>query len=343
MKPMYKITFIFVILLIVSEAYAQSLPDISYRDYGFSKLVKQVEQIYYSIDGDSVEKVEKVTRKFNADGNIESYKNQSFLDDSWAKSKTVYKKGRLHQEVWIHSNPYLNRTYAYVYDKQNRITKEKIRFQDGAKSYINFQYQNNQLHLIEAEIDGVKSSAKRYYSGKGSLYKETHWQKVLGESDIVTNYFFLEDKEILSFIEPQSFFYATAYLKDAMGDNAIEIKFKLKENDIAQNKLLKGISQFDAEAPKDNLPFDLQAYSDQTLQAYFKNKEEIKPYGMQFFLRDGFGNIYVEAEMDLKAKNISGIGFFKLEYADGTTSGNTEFQHKKWHILEAMLDKLKFP
>ncbi len=343
MKAIYKTALTTFFLLITSVAFAQSLPLISYQDYGYKKQVKKVAQIYYSFDGENVEKVEKLIRVFNADGNLESYENQSFLDESWAKSKTVYKKSRLHQEVWQHSNPYLNRTYTYRYDKQNRITKEKIRFKDGAKSYIDFHYQNKQLNLIDAEIDGVKSNTKRHYSQNGNLYKEIHHQKVPGEADIITNYFYLEDREILSFVAPKSYFYAKAYLKDAMDDIAIELKFKLIEDSTAQNKLLKGIQRFDAEAPKDNLPFSLQSYSEQTLQAYFKNPKELTPYQMSLFIRDKHKNIIAEAEVDLNAKKIAGIGFFQITYSDGTIIGNTDFQHKKVHIFEAMLNKYQLP
>lgn len=349
MKAIYKISFTILALLIVSGAYPQSLPDISYRDYGYSKPLKKVTQMYYSIDYDNdgsvknVEEVEKVTQIFNADGNIESYENKSFLDESWAKSQSAYKQGRLHKQVWAHSNPYLNRTYTYVYDKQGKITEEKIRFKDGSKSHIKFRYKDSLLREIEADIDGTQSVTERYYSAKGKLYKEIHRQKVPNEVDIVTNYFYLEDKEILSFVAPQSYFYATAYLKDAMGHHSGEIKFKLIEDSTAQNKLLKGIQRFDKEAPNDNLPFDLQAYSEQTLQAYKKNKKELKPYRMMLYLRDENNNITAEAEVDLKAKNIAGIGYFKTEFADGTTIGTTDFRHKRLHIFEAMLEQTKLP
>ncbi|MBD3749328.1 MAG: hypothetical protein IE931_07525 [Sphingobacteriales bacterium] len=319
-------------------ALAQTLPQISYKDYSFKKPIKQVEQIYYSFDGDSLEKVEKVARTFNADGNIESYKNQSFLDDSWSKSKASYKNNYLHQEFWQHSNPYLNRTYTYIYDNQNRIIEEKIRFKGGAKSHISFQYQANQLHLINAEIDDVKSTTERFYSQKGNLYKEIHRQKVLGENDIVTQYFYLEDQEIMSFVEPKNYFYATAYL-----GNQVEIKFKLIEDTVAQNKLYKGIMHFDQDAPKDNLPFDLQAYSGQTLQAYIKNQKELKPYRILLFYRNAIGDILAEAEVDTKTKTVSGIGFFKLVYADGSVFGSTQFDEKIHKHFNKMLIELALP
>ncbi|ATL47801.1 hypothetical protein COR50_11840 [Chitinophaga caeni] len=339
------------IFLIISytSAFAQTLPDITYQDYGYSKPLNKVTQMYYSIEYDNdssvknVEEVEKVTQAFNTNGNIESYENKSFLDESWAKSQSTYKQGHLHKQVWTHSNPYLNRTYTYVYDKQSRITEEKIHFKGGSKSHIKFRYKDSLLTEIEADIDGTQSVTERYYSAKGKLHKEIHRQKVPNEADIVTNYFYLEDKEILSFVEPQSYFYATAYLKDAMAHHSGEIKFKLIEDSTAQNKLLKGILRFDKEAPNDNLPFDLQAYSEQTLQAYKKNPKELKPYRMVLYLRDENNNITAEAEVDLKAGNIAGIGFFKTEFTDGKTTGTTEFSHKKLHLFEAMLEQTKLP
>ncbi len=337
------------VILAASGSNAQSLPDISYRDYDYTKPVKKVTQMYYSIDYDNdgsvtnVEEVEKVTQTFNADGNIESYENQSFLDDSWAKSQSTYKHGRLHKQAWTHTNPYLNRTYTYVYDKHGKITEEKIRFKDGSKSHIKFRYKENLLREIEADIDGTQSVTERYYSSKDKLYKEIHRQKTPDEADIVTNYFYLEDKEILSFVEPQSYFYATAYLKDATGYHSGEIKFKLIEDSTAQDKLLKGISRFDKEAPNDHLPFDLQAYSEQTLQAYKKNQKELKPYRMVLYLRDENNDVVAEAEVDLKAKNIAGIGLFKTEFANGTTTGTTDFRHKRLHIFEAMLQQIVLP
>lgn len=317
----------------------QSLPNISYQDYGFNKQVSQVEQIFYSIDGDSIEKVEKVIHRFNSDGKISAFENQSFLDESWAKSKAVYKNNRLHQEIWEHSNPYLNRTYTYKYNKQGKITEEKIRFKDGSKSHIKFHYKNNLLNEIEADIDGTQSITERHYSQKGNLYKEMHRQKVLGEDDIITNYFYLENREIISYLEPQSYFYATVYQTDAMGNEVSEIKFKLIEDSTAQGKLMKGIHRFEKEAPTDNLPFGLKQYTEQTLQAYNKNKDELILFNMKLFLRDEHNNSITEAEVDVKTKTIVGIGFFKIEYADGSTTGTTNFLHKKLHIFEALLQQ----
>ena len=96
----YKIVLSAIIFFAFMVSKGQSLPNITYQDYGFKKQVSQVEQVFYSFEGDSIEKVEKVIRTFNADGNIESYENQSFLDDSWSKSKASYKNGQPQSDLY---------------------------------------------------------------------------------------------------------------------------------------------------------------------------------------------------------------------------------------------------
>ncbi|WP_346236860.1 hypothetical protein ABDK00_013545 [Niabella insulamsoli] len=335
MKSASKIQFTILWLLIALGSAAQTLPQISYRDYGYPQPVKKVEAIYYSVDGDSIEKVEKITRCFNSDGNIESYENRNFLDDSWAKANSIYNKGKLQTETWTHSNPYLNRTYTYRYNRQGRIVEERIRFKDGSKNQVRFIYQDSLLERIQADMDGTKSETMRYYSAKGKLYKEIHRQKAPGEADIVTNYFYLDDKEIISYVEPKSYFYATAYLNDL-----VEIKFKLIEDSVAQNKLLKGIHRFEKEAPIDNLPFGLQQYSEQTLQTFEKNKGELIPFKLTLYLKDKYNNIIAEADVDVKTKNITGIGFFKITLANNSVIGNTAYDRKVYHEFVRMLQAL---
>ena len=74
---------------------------------------------------------------------------------------------------------------------------------------------------------------------------------------------------------------------------------------LAQGYAILGVSP-DKEAKhqkfieKYNLPFDLQEYSEQTLQAYAKNPEELKPYRMLVFLHDEHKNIIAEDSVGRK-------------------------------------------
>lgn len=320
--------------LITSIGYSQSLPKINYRDYGYTKPIKQSAAIYYSIEGDSIEKVEHVLQKFNAQGNIESYHNQSYLDDSWASAKSTYKKERLHKEVWTHSNAYLNRTYAYSYNAQNQLVRQKIRFKDGVNSALQFKYLNNRLQQIDADIDGVKSVTEKVYSTNGTLYKEIYRQQVPNQAALVTQYFYLDDKEIMSYQTPQNNCYVTVYI-----NNTVQIHFKVVDSSDTHTKLLKGIQRFEKEAPNDNLPFNLKSFTNQTLQAYDKYPSQLIPYHMVMFLHDANNSIIAEAEVAVKTKEIVGIGFFEIQYSDGTTTGTTAFNQKTVAIFKTMLQQ----
>lgn len=326
------------LLLFAADCFAQALPDINYRDYGYHKQVKRLEQIYYGFDGDSIEKVEKVIRGFNVQGNIEHYETYNFLDGSWAKSSATYRRGLLYREVWQHSNAYLNRTYTYQYDKQDRIIKEHIRFKDGSRSYTRFQYKNNLLFETEADIDGTRSVSRRYYTRNGQLYKEMHWQKVPGEADILTNYFYVNEKEVLSYVEPQSYFYATAYI-----DDIGEIKFRLNEDSTIQDKLLQIFSGFGTGTLQDSLPFNLQTYTEKLLELYKNNKNKVIPYRMVLYARDDQKGMLAEAEVDIKNKSITSIGFFKIEYSDGAVTGATDYDGNMRTAFETRLRKIGLP
>lgn len=326
------------LILFVSSSIAQSVPKITYQDYGFEKPVKQVAEFYYSFDNDSIEKVEKLTYRFNKHGKIESIANKSFLDDSWSKATMRYRKKVLHKEFWENSNPYLSRTYTYLYNKQGQIIEQKIRFKDGEKSSIRFTYQKNLIAKIEAEIDGFESVTSYFYSTNGKLYKEIQSQKKPNETEIKSQTFYLENQEILSFVEPKSYFLASAYL-----DGVAEIHFKLVDDTLEQNKLMKNIIRFDREAALDRLPFDLQTYSEQTLETYRKNKDKLLPVQIKLFIRDIENHKLAEAEIDIQTKAISGIGFFKIEFADGTIHGDTNFDKKAITYFEELRNKINIP
>lgn len=326
---------------IIQLAEAQSLPDISYKDHGYNKPVKQVEQVYYSFESDSIEKVEKTIRKFNADGNMGSFENQSFLDDSWTKSKTTYIKGQILKEVWEHSNPYLNRTSTFEYDVKGRMIKENIKFQDGALSFIKYAYKDDRLYQIASTIDGVRSVTERYYSKKGVLYKEIHRQKVPNDSDIITNYYYLNEKEIGSYVLPRNYFYKSIYLNDQ-----VEIKFKLVENTATLDAFYESLSQFEREARNDQQSLSLQTYAEQTLLKFKENNLHIKPYSILLYYRgekNSAGDILAEAEVDPLTNTLFGIGFFKITYTDKTVVGSTDYNMNMRRYFEKVLNELQLP
>ena len=318
------------------SSFAQSLPEISYRDYGFHKQVKQVSTVYYSIEERTIDKVEMVTRNFNKAGNLVGFENKSFLDDSWSKSTTTYKNGKAFQQFWKCSNPYLDRTYTYKYDKAGRVIQQDIKFKDLAKSYIKYSYKDGLLDQITAKIEGVKSVSTHYYTAKKELYKKIHRQLETGKKDIVTNYFYLEGKEIMSYEEPKKYFNASTY-----APNNVEMKFNLTDDSDSQDKLLKGMLRFNKEAPMGALPFGLKEYSEQTLQFYQKNKDKLIHDQILIHVKNAHKDIVAEGEIGLKNKDLAGINFSRILYADGKISGSTMFDNDVEAKLKKTLAQLK--
>lgn len=307
-------------VLIGLNSFAQSLPEISYRDYDFNKQVKQVATMYYSLDEGAIDKVEMVTRIFNTAGNLVSFENKSYLDDSWSKSTTSYKNGKAFQQFWKSSNPYLNRTYTFSYDKVGRVIQQDIKFKDLKKSYIKYTYKNGLLDQITAEIEGIKSVSTHYYTSKKELYKKIHRQLETGKKDIITNYFYLEGKEIMSYVEPKKYFNASTYTP-----NNVEMKFNLKDNSDYQDKLLKGMLRFDKEAPMGILPFGLKEYSEQTIDFYNKNKDKLSQDQILIHIKNEHKDIIAQGEVGLLNKDLAGVNFSRIVYADGKISGSTMF------------------
>ena len=324
-------------VLIGVNSFAQSLPEINYRDYGFYKQVKQVSTMYYSLDEGSIDKVEMVTRNFNKAGNLVSFDNKSYLDDSWSKSTVSYKGGKAFQQIWKSSNPYLSRTYTYKYDNAGKVIQQDIKFKDLAKSYINYSYKNGLMYQITAYIEGIKSVSTHYYTAEKELYKTTHRQLETGKSDIISHSYCLEGKEILSYVAPNKDVYVNAYL-----GGAAELKLKIMEGSAAQEKVLQSILRFEKDAESGKLPFGIQEHSEQTLQFYRKQKNGVLEPEIDIFIRNNQKDVIAQGVVDPKTKKLTAINFTQIIYANGSTSGATIFDNQVQAKLQSILGKYNF-
>ena len=336
-KKIIQTSYFFTIAMIIGlSSYAQGLPEINYRDYNFNKRVKQVATMYYSLDEGASEKVELVTRNFNTAGNLLNTENKRHLDNSWSKSTVTYRDGKPFQQIFERSNPYLDKIYSYKTDKTGKIIQHDIQFKDLERSTISYSYKDGLLYQITADVEGTKSVSTHFYSIKKELYKKTHRELGVGYSDIVTQHFYLGGKEIMSYDEPKNNFKVYTYFY-----GSVEMSFKLVEDSVSQEKLLKGITRFDNEAPMAKLPYGLAEYSEQTLQFYDKNKDKLIRKKILIFVKNENNDIIAEAEVDLKLKKLAGINFSKITYADGKISGGTVFNNETKAKLEATLAKLE--
>ena len=324
-----------ILLLLSFNASAQSLPQINAKDYEFESNTKQVEITTYNVKNDSVVVLEISSYSFNNKGDIVSYENHHKQNKTWEKEKYTYKKGRLHKRSEKYSNSTLNKKHYYTYDNNGYLINEQIRLNNGNTNTVKFEYKDNLLHKISSTVDDVVITY--LYTQKGHLFKKVYSKKEVDQTNVISNHFYLENKEILSYIAPKNHYKAHIYNEN------VYIGFELIDDERVKSKLDKGIQRFNQEAPKDNLPFNLQKHSNQTWQFYDKNLDKVIPFEIKIYkyIKDASGNKikYAEAIVDIKTKTISSVSFYKTTFKNNTIVGSTDFDK---NIFSELKEDIKF-
>nr|WP_299206470.1 hypothetical protein [uncultured Brumimicrobium sp.] len=307
-----------IFLLNISIGFAQELPDISNTDYGFTKKVTKVETVCYNLNKNPIK---TVAYQFDEDGFIKDYHVKNLKDNSWQKTKSYYKNDKLYKRVFKHSNASFNKKHRYTYNKQGHLIDEYISQKNGHSNHINFEHQNNLIHKISSTID--KTVITHHYTQKGHLFKKVVSKKQANLPNLVSNHFYLENKEIFSYTEPKKHYKAHIYNEN------VYIGFELIDDERVKSKLDRGIQRYNQEAPKDNLPFNLQQHCNQTWQFYDKNLDKVIPYEIKIYKykKDASGNKikYAEAIVDIKSKTISSVSFYKTTFNNNSVVGSTAF------------------
>lgn len=331
--------FSVILLLLSFNANAQSLPQINAMDYGFEPNTKQVEITTYNVKNDSAVVLEISSYSFNNEGAMESYEHRNKQNKSWKKEKNTYKKGRLHKSIRKYSNSTLNKKQYYTYDDNGNLISEQIRFNSGNTNTVKFEYKNNLLHKISSNTDDVVIT--HHYNQKRHLFKKVYSKKGNGKTNVVSNHFYLENKEIFSYTAPKSHYKAHIYNEN------VYIGFELIDDERIKSKLDRGIQRFNKEAPKDNLPFNLQKHCNQTWQFYNKNLDKVIPFEIKIYRykKDASGNKikYAEAIIDIKTKTISSVSFYKTTFKNNTVVGNTSFDENLFSEFKEDITYINIP
>ncbi|WP_298264874.1 hypothetical protein [uncultured Lutibacter sp.] len=332
--------FFLCILLLNSPAFlAQSLPQINAKDYEFESNTKQVEITTYNIENDSVVVSKISSYSFNSEGAMESYESRNKQNKSWEKEKNTYKKGRLHKKTGKYSNSVLNKKHHYTYDDNVHLSNEQIRLNNGNTNTVKFEYKDNLLHKISSNLD--ETVITHHYTQKGHLYKKVYAMKQAGKPNLVSNHFYLENKEIFSYIVPKNHYKAHIYNEN------VYIGFELIDDERIKSKLDKGIQRFNKEAPKDNLPFNLQQHCNQTWQFYNKNLDKVIPFEIKIYKykKDASGNKikYAEAIVDIKTKTISSVSFYKTTFNNNSVVGSTAFDENLFSEFKEDITFINIP
>lgn len=318
MKQLILFFTISIFSLNISIGFAQALPDIRNTDYGFTKKVTKVEVVFYNLNKNPIK---TVAYQFNEDGFIKDYYVKNLKDNSWQKTKSYYKNNRLYKRVFKHSNASFNKKHRYTYDDNGNLISEQIRLNNGNTNTVKFEYKDNLLHKISSNVDEIVIT--HHYTQKGHLFKKVVSKKQADKPNVVSNHFYLENKEIFSYTAPKNHYKAHIYNEN------VYIGFELIDDERIKSKLDRGIQRYNQEAPKDNLPFNLQKHCNQTWQFFDKNLDKVIPFEIKIYKykKDASGNNikYAEALVDIKTKTISSVSFYKTTFKNNTVVGNTAF------------------
>ncbi|TXE13089.1 hypothetical protein FUA26_04655 [Seonamhaeicola algicola] len=327
------------LLLLSLNTIAQSVTNINAKDYGFEPNTKQVEITTYNIDNDSAVALEISSYSFNNEGNIESYEHRNKQNKSWEKEKNIYKKGKLHKRTCKHTNSTLNKKHYYTYDDNGNLINEQIRLNNGNTNTVKFEYKNNLLHKVSSSTN--ESITTYHYSQKGHLFKKVYSKKGTDKTNVISNHFYLEDKEIFSYTAPKNHYKAHIYNEN------VYIGFELMDDERIKSRLDRGIQRFNKEAPKDNLPFNLQKHCNQTWQFYNKNLDKAVPFEIKIhkYKKDASGNNikYAEALVNIKTKTITSISFYKTTFKNNNVVGSTAFDSKAFSEFNEDIKFINIP
>lgn len=309
-------------LIISGTSYSQ-IPEVSFTDFGFQKKVASSETMYYSFEDKFVLDEKKETYIFNENGQVQNSKTTFFDNNISLEKKYTYKNGLLDNfiENKIGNKSTENLKVSIAYDVKNR-PDVIVYNSSNVKSIYNLSY--NKAGAIE-QVFGKFSADYQYqkfYYHKNKLFKKHLDFYKNDKVNVIEEELFINDTLIASF-------------------NSIENEIKLYSyTENSKEVYLLPIKNFEKTANEFLNLGDLVKEKNWTLTDYRNVVTSIKDAKLidkELYLKNEYKDIIVTGIVDIDTKNLNYLYFTKINYADGTTSGDTEFSIFKVNELKAIL------
>lgn len=317
---MKKLLFI-PIFLFCKITFAQ-IPEVNYKDLGFTQKIKKVESYTYSLEDKWVTDKSSDVYEFDEKGNITHHEFLIYGKYASATSEnSTYENGLLvKREILVKNRPNFNAIITYKYDKNKNLIQKKYKSSQYENDFIFSYNSNNKL----AEIKGIYAknhSVEKFYYEDDKLLKSInqYFAKDSVLSETITLYI---DEEKVIECNPKNN-YLIAYLKEHTENRVLKMNYPNPMENI------KGI---ESEIKQEGLTVK------QLRENFLNNRNE--PYRL----------VEANEKQQLNDKNdwIVQLGtyyrykefekyytFRKITYADGTTSGGIDFDISKVNELNA--------
>lgn len=321
---------LFVFLMTIINAQEKPF-QASYKDFGFKKQPKTVTKIHYEfIDKIAIDQAKEIW-EFNAEGNITSYTEISYLDNNETTQKTyTYENGLLIKErKELSAKKHLQSTTTYEYNSDRQLVKKVYKTDDGLVERYYYDYKNGK-QIQQSKVafkGGITIKGDHLYNKEGTLYQinfeeNTHLKKIYRWKESYLNgfkIFELDDDRKSSFIYTD--------------DEGIAMQYTVNGDQLYSD--LENLQKILAKNE-----FDATDEFHEILYANFKNPEQMVLNRAEIHKRNDNRDLIATAEIfKFDGSPIENIGFQEIIYADGSKSGTTDFDFFIYKSMNKLVEK----
>lgn len=311
----------FLYLMLSLNIFAQ-IPEVTYQDFGYQKKVAKVEVMLYSFQDKLVLDLQKEEFIFNEEGTIQSIKTTDFSDNSTYLKEFLYEANLLTTILETNSKQKdFNGKIKFAFNEDNDFSKIIYDKNDYQDAYIISYNNDKSIKEIYGQFQNSYQYEKYNYDENRSLWKKevSYYEK--DTVSLTSAELYIDNKIAADMSSTKQYIKFYSY-----SANTHEIS-RLKINDpskIANEFLNLG---------------DLINEKDMTTSDFRKlilDLQDVKVITKETFLKNEFGDWVINYYNDNLYSEINHFYFKKITYADGTVSGDSEFNIFKVNEVKAI-------
>ncbi len=315
-----KTLFSFLGLLFLESIFAQ-IPQISYQDFGYEKQVSKVEIMLYDFKDKVVVDNQKEELIFNKEGNIASIKTTFFSNNPVVEEKYSYENNLLfNRKQFLNQQKEPVSTSLFGYNNQAKISEIQINEKEK-KTICLFSYNDdNQINEVNKKFENSYQYEKFEYDENNQL-----WKKQLNyfEKDTVSftsEDLIIENKLAADISSEKKYIKFYTY-----GENSNEISRLYIDKNKISNEFLNLCDLIND-----------KNMSTSDFRKFILGIKDVKVITKETFLKNEFGDWLVNYYFDNLHSEITQYYFKKIIYADGTISGDSEFNIFKVNEVKSL-------
>lgn len=325
---MQKLISVFILFLGFSvSCFAQSLPKLTPKDYGYSENLKSVASVKYYLDSDEKRKMSEDYCFFGPNRKVMVFTKTNLQNESPKESSIFkYEGDEVKSETHRSGNENENYVSTYEYGENHSLISS-----DYFSKYFNLNkkyfYTKNALTSVISSNETGKSEEQYFYNNSGELYA-IHNTETVGKGKEGIIILFQNNREISRYSTSKSRRIGLNYITDTK-----EFFYFTKDESI--KKELETLEIFLRQSKSKDLDMA------QKIGMILKKAKDSELFSATYFIRNKKGDILASAELEPPFYEIKIARFYRMNYTSGSIDGSTEFQKQLFENLQKMFDNDK--